>query len=152
MEASVSKTPYELWTERVPSLNHLRVCGGALLRLKYLNPNIGKLVPKTVSCHFIGYPEKSKGFRFYYPKRYKVCRNETRCLPRGWIDEGKHGSSRNWPWREAGVCAHSNDLWAFFHYMLSLYQQYKILWCQHLLLFRLWQQWMMMRNLSFRIL
>jgi hypothetical protein len=34
------------------------------------NPNIGKLDPKTVSCHFIGYPEKSKGFRFYCPDRY----------------------------------------------------------------------------------
>ena len=33
------------------------------------NPSIGKLDPKTVSCHFIGYPEKSKGFRFYYPDR-----------------------------------------------------------------------------------
>ena len=33
---SVPKTPYELWTKKVPSLNHLRVCGGALLRLKYL--------------------------------------------------------------------------------------------------------------------
>ena len=34
------------------------------------NPNIGKLDPKTVSCHFIGYPEKSKGYRFYCPDRY----------------------------------------------------------------------------------
>ena len=65
---SVPKTSYELWTGRVPSLNHLRV-GGVLLRLKF-NLNIGKLDPKTVSCHFIGYPEKSKGFRFYCPDRY----------------------------------------------------------------------------------
>ena len=34
------------------------------------NPNIGKLDPKTVSCHFIGYPERSKGFCFYCPDRY----------------------------------------------------------------------------------
>ena len=38
---SVPKTPYELWTESVPSLNHLRVCGGALLRLKYLTQTLG---------------------------------------------------------------------------------------------------------------
>jgi hypothetical protein len=25
---------------------------------------------KTVSCHFIGYPDKSKGFRFYCPDKY----------------------------------------------------------------------------------
>jgi hypothetical protein len=28
------------------------------------------LDPNTVSCHFIGYPDKSKGFRFYCPDRY----------------------------------------------------------------------------------
>jgi hypothetical protein len=28
------------------------------------------LDPKTVSCHFIGYPDKSKGFCFYCPDRY----------------------------------------------------------------------------------
>jgi hypothetical protein len=28
------------------------------------------LDPKTVSCHFIGYPDKSKGFHFYCPDRY----------------------------------------------------------------------------------
>jgi hypothetical protein len=26
--------------------------------------------PKIVSCHFIGYPDKSKGFYFYCPDRY----------------------------------------------------------------------------------
>ena len=34
------------------------------------NPNIAKLDPKTISCHFIGYPDKSKGFHFYCPDRY----------------------------------------------------------------------------------
>ena len=66
---SVPKTPYELWTGRVPSLNHLRVWGSPA-EAKAFNPNIGKLDPKTVSCHFIGYPEKSKGFCFYYPDRH----------------------------------------------------------------------------------
>ena len=66
---SVPKTPYELWTGRVPSLNHLRVWGSPA-EAKVFNPNLGKLDPKTVSCHFIGYPEKSKGYRFYCPDRY----------------------------------------------------------------------------------
>ena len=30
---------------------------------------MGKLDPKTVSCHFIGYPDKSKAYRFYCPNR-----------------------------------------------------------------------------------
>ena len=36
---------------------------------KVFNPNIGKLYSKTVSCHFIGYPKKSKGYHFYCPDR-----------------------------------------------------------------------------------
>jgi hypothetical protein len=66
---AVPKTPYELWTGREPSLKHLRVWGSSA-EAKVFNPNIRKLDPKTISCHFIGYPEKSKGFRFYYSDIY----------------------------------------------------------------------------------
>jgi hypothetical protein len=38
--------------------------------VKIFNTNIGKLDSKTMSCYFIGYPDKSKGFRFYCPDRY----------------------------------------------------------------------------------
>jgi hypothetical protein len=31
---------------------------------------MGKLDPKTVSCHFIGYPDKSKAYRFYCPNQF----------------------------------------------------------------------------------
>jgi hypothetical protein len=53
---SVPKSPYELWTGRVPSLRHLRVWG-SLAEAKVFNPNIAKLDPKIVTCHFIGYPD-----------------------------------------------------------------------------------------------
>jgi hypothetical protein len=66
---SVSKTPYELWTGRVSSLKHLCVWGSPA-EAKVFNPNIGKLDPKIVSCHFIGYPKTSKGFYFYFLNRY----------------------------------------------------------------------------------
>jgi hypothetical protein len=65
---SVYKMPYELWTGRKPSLNYLRVCGYPA-EAKIFNTNAGKLEPKTMSYHFIGYPEKSKGFCFYCPDR-----------------------------------------------------------------------------------
>ena len=65
---SVSKTPYELWTGKEPSLNYLRVWG-CPAEAKFFNPNIGKLDSKAVSCHFIGYLEKSKGYGFYCPDR-----------------------------------------------------------------------------------
>jgi hypothetical protein len=65
----VPKTPYELWIGRKLSLRHLRVwfCHA---ETKVFNPNIRKLDPKTVSFHFIGYPDRSKGYRFYYPNNY----------------------------------------------------------------------------------
>ena len=66
---SVPKTPYELWTEKEPSLNYLRVWG-CPAEVKVFNSNIGKLDSKTVSCHFIGYPEKSKGYCFYCSNRH----------------------------------------------------------------------------------
>ena len=42
---------------------------GTLAEAKVFKLNIGKLNSKTVSCHFIGYLEKSKGYRFYCPDR-----------------------------------------------------------------------------------
>jgi len=60
---------YELWTGREPSLNHIRVWG-CQAEAKVFNPNTGKLDPKIVNCHFIGYPEKSKGYHFYCPDRH----------------------------------------------------------------------------------
>jgi len=66
---SVPKTPYELWIGREPSLNHLRVWGYPA-KAKVFNLNIRKLDSKTVSCHFIGYPDKSKDYRFYCHDRH----------------------------------------------------------------------------------
>ena len=42
---------------------------GCPTEAKVFNPNIGKLDSKTVSCHFIGFLEKSKGYRFYCPDK-----------------------------------------------------------------------------------
>jgi transposase InsO family protein len=66
---SMPKTPYELWTGRKPSLRHLRVWGYRA-EAKVFNPDIGKLDPKTVSCHFIDYPDRSNGYRFYCSNNY----------------------------------------------------------------------------------
>jgi hypothetical protein len=66
---SVPKTPYEIWTCRKLTLNYLHVWG-CPIEAKLFNPSIRKLDPKTVCCHFIGYPDKSKGFHFYCPDRY----------------------------------------------------------------------------------
>jgi hypothetical protein len=60
---SVPKIPYKMWTDRKPILNYLHVWGCST-EAKLFNPSIGKLDPKTVSCHLIGYPDKSKGVPF----------------------------------------------------------------------------------------
>jgi hypothetical protein len=66
---SVSKTSYELWTGHKPYLNYLDVWDYPA-EAKIFNLNTNKLESKSVSYHFIGYPEKSKGFRFYCPNRH----------------------------------------------------------------------------------
>jgi hypothetical protein len=66
---SVSKTSYALWTGRKLSLNYLCVWG-CPAEVKIFNPNAGILEPKTVSCYFIGYLKKSKGFCFYCHNRH----------------------------------------------------------------------------------
>ncbi|KAM1386265.1 hypothetical protein ACFX1X_032945 [Malus domestica] len=63
---SVSKTPFELWTSRKPSINHLHVWG-CRAEARMYNPHEKKLDSRTVSCHFIGFPESSKGYKFYAP-------------------------------------------------------------------------------------
>nr|KYP40054.1 Retrovirus-related Pol polyprotein from transposon TNT 1-94 [Cajanus cajan] len=63
---AVPKTPFELWIGRKPSLRHLHVWG-CPAEIRFYNPKEKKLDARTISGYFIGYPEKSKGYRFYCP-------------------------------------------------------------------------------------
>jgi hypothetical protein len=63
---SVPKTPYELHTARKSNINYFHVWDYPV-EAKIFNPQIGKLDPKIISYHFIGYPDKSKGYHFYCP-------------------------------------------------------------------------------------
>ena len=45
------------------------VCGTVLLKLNYLTHNKKKKF-ETISCHFIRYPDKFKGYRLYYPGHF----------------------------------------------------------------------------------
>jgi hypothetical protein len=90
---SVPKTPYEMWIGRKPTLNYLYVWG-CPTEARIFNPSIEKLDPKTVSCHFIGYPDKSKGFRFYYPDRYiKMVETRHVVFLEDDVIRGEHGTS-----------------------------------------------------------
>ena len=63
---SVPKTPFELWNGWKPCLNHVHIWGYQV-EVRVYNPHERKLDPRTVSDFFIGYAEKSKGYRFYCP-------------------------------------------------------------------------------------
>ena len=63
---AVAKTPYELWTSKKPSIRNLHVWGCPTEARSY-KPNEKKLDSKTVSCYFVGYSERSRGYKFYDP-------------------------------------------------------------------------------------
>jgi hypothetical protein len=65
---SVAKTPYELLTGRKPTLNYFNIWG-CPAEARIFNLGQEKLDERTTSYHFIGYPERSKGYRFYCPGR-----------------------------------------------------------------------------------
>ncbi|WVZ07573.1 hypothetical protein V8G54_020919 [Vigna mungo] len=86
---AVSKTPYELWTGRKPSLRHLHVWG-CPAEVRLYNPHEKKLDARTISGYFIGYPEKSKRYRFYCPN------HSTRIVESGnvrFIENGQFSGS-----------------------------------------------------------
>ncbi|KAF7807931.1 Retrovirus-related Pol polyprotein from transposon TNT 1-94 [Senna tora] len=63
---AVSKTPFEIWKGWKPSLNHIRVWG-CPAEVRVYNPHEKKLDPRTISTYFVGYAERSKGYKFYCP-------------------------------------------------------------------------------------
>ncbi|KAG9451218.1 hypothetical protein H6P81_011183 [Aristolochia fimbriata] len=63
---AIPKTPFELFKGWKPSLQHIRVWG-CPSEVRVYNPQEKKMDPRTISGYFIGYPERSKGYRFYCP-------------------------------------------------------------------------------------
>ena len=61
---AILKTPFELLKCWKPSLRHMRFWGCSS-KVRIYNPQEKKLDPMTISGYFIGYAEKSKGYRFY---------------------------------------------------------------------------------------
>ena len=63
---AISKTPFDLWKGWKPILWHMHIWECSF-EMRIYNPQEKKLNPRTISGYFIGYVEKSKGYRFYYP-------------------------------------------------------------------------------------
>jgi len=64
---AAAKTPYELWVGRKPSLKHFHLWG-CPAEARPFKPNERKLDSRTMSNYFIGYSERSSGYKFYDPK------------------------------------------------------------------------------------
>ena len=70
---AVPKKPFELFKGWKLSLRHIPIWGCPSKVRNYnpqernYNPQEKKLGPRTISGFFIGYAEKSKGYRFYCP-------------------------------------------------------------------------------------
>ncbi|RDY10585.1 hypothetical protein CR513_04873, partial [Mucuna pruriens] len=62
LSKAIPKTPFELSIRRTPNLRH-----DCQEKIRIYNPQKKKLDERTISRYFIGYREKSKGYRFYYP-------------------------------------------------------------------------------------
>jgi hypothetical protein len=63
------KTPFEVATGKKPDLSQL--CEwGATVWVKRLDA--GKLDPRAEEARFVGFDDESKGFRIYWPKKFKV--------------------------------------------------------------------------------
>ena len=60
----VPNTPFELWTGRKLSLVHLCIWG-CPSEIRIYSPKVRKWDLRIVSGLFIGYPERSKGYKFY---------------------------------------------------------------------------------------
>ena len=66
---SADKTPYEIWTGRVPNLSFLKIWGCEAY-VKRLTST--KLDPRSDKCFFVGYPRETKGYYFYHRSGNKV--------------------------------------------------------------------------------
>ena len=90
----IPETLYELWVGRKPSLNYLHIWG-CPAEAKLYNPHEKKLDPRTISCYFIGYLEKSKGYKFYCPNHYtKIVEMDMAKFLENGIDSGSYESRK----------------------------------------------------------
>jgi len=74
---AINKTPYELWTGKRPSIKHLHIWS-CLAEARPYRPHERKLDSRKISCYFVGYAERSQGYKFYNPTLRSFPRREMR--------------------------------------------------------------------------
>ena len=66
---SVDKTPYEIWTGKVPNMSFIKIWGCEAYVKRLITT---KLEPKSDKHIFVGYPKETKGYYFYNKEENKV--------------------------------------------------------------------------------
>ena len=81
---AVQRTPFDLWTNRKPSLNHVHIWG-CPTEVRIFNPYEKILDPRTISCFFNGNSKRNKGYRLYCPNHitWIVKTGNTKFLENG---------------------------------------------------------------------
>jgi hypothetical protein len=62
------KTPYEAWHGRKLTVDHLRTFG-CVICAKDMRPQLKKLEDRSAPMVFLGYNERTKGYRVFDPTR-----------------------------------------------------------------------------------
>jgi hypothetical protein len=107
---------------------------GSPAEAKVFNPNIPKPDTKTVSYHFIGYPDRTKGFHFYTPERYTKFVEIRHAV--FLEDEMMRGSTVAQKIDLEEKRVHAPNLMIqepFSHYLLYMHRQSLRLRCKHML-------------------
>ena len=65
----VSKTPFEMWSGKRPSLAHIKIWGCEVFVRRETQD---KLDSRSEKCHFVSYPQKLFGYLFYRPNENVV--------------------------------------------------------------------------------
>ena len=74
---TVTKIPYELWTVKSPSIRHLHIWDCPTKARSYI-PYKKKLNSRTVSCLFVRYSERYRGFKFYCSSTKNIKTNNAK--------------------------------------------------------------------------
>ncbi|GKC19694.1 retrotransposon protein, putative, ty1-copia subclass [Tanacetum coccineum] len=68
----VEKTPYDVWHGQAPKMSYLKVWGYEALVKRDTLTKPNKLESISIKCIFVGYPNETMGYSFYYPPECKV--------------------------------------------------------------------------------
>jgi len=86
----VSKTPFEIWSGKAPSLKHIKIWGCEAFVKRDTSD---KLESRSERCRFVGYPQDSFGYLFYRPTENVVfVARKGVFLEREMMSQGVSGS------------------------------------------------------------